>query len=84
VFAVIVQDSGLPHTQTIVATAYLAVGLSVFLHGLSAAPSVDRYTRWYGAHLAGRPPPMESAPAPELRTRGPKRPQPQPVPDAAP
>jgi NhaP-type Na+/H+ or K+/H+ antiporter len=84
VFAVIVQDSGLPHTQTIVATAYVAVGLSVFLHGLSAAPSVDRYTRWYRAHPAGRPPAMEFAPAPELRTRGPTRPQPQPAPDAAP
>jgi NhaP-type Na+/H+ or K+/H+ antiporter len=83
VFAVIVQDSGLPHTQTIVATAYVAVGMSVFLHGLSAAPSVDRYTRWYQAHPTGRQPPMESAPAPELRTRGPTRPEPPPVPAAA-
>ncbi len=73
VFAVIVQDSGLPNTPTLVATAYVAVAMSVLLHGLSAAPSVDRYISWYKAHPAGRPPSMESTPAPELRTRGPIR-----------
>jgi sodium/hydrogen antiporter len=71
VFAVIVQDSQLAHTATIVATTYATVGLSVLVHGLSAAPSVDRYVRWYQAHPSGGEPSMESSPAPELRARGP-------------
>ena len=29
---------------------YLTVGLSVFAHGLSAAPLADRYARWYERH----------------------------------
>ena len=40
VFAVIVEDAHLPHAATIVAATYLTVGLSVLVHGLSAAPLV--------------------------------------------
>jgi NhaP-type Na+/H+ or K+/H+ antiporter len=46
VFAVIVEDAHLAHTSTIIATTYLTIGLSVLLHGLSAAPLVERYVRW--------------------------------------
>lgn len=70
VFAVIVQDSELANAGPIIATTYLAVGMSVLVHGLSAAPSVDRYVRWYAQRSAGQPASMESAPAPELRARG--------------
>ncbi len=70
VFAVIVQDSELANAGPIIATTYLAVGMSVLVHGLSAAPSVDRYVRWYAQRSAGDPASMESAPAPELRARG--------------
>ena len=39
VFAVIVvEESKLPGADTIVLTTYLTIGLSVFAHGLSAAP----------------------------------------------
>ena len=39
VFAVIVvEESNLPHEHLIVLAIYLTVGLSVFAHGLSAAP----------------------------------------------
>jgi hypothetical protein len=43
----------------------------VLVHGLSAAPLVDRYARWYQAHPADARPSMESTPAPELRAGGP-------------
>jgi NhaP-type Na+/H+ or K+/H+ antiporter len=64
VFALtVVQESALPHQQPIVLAAYLTVALSVFAHGLSAAPLARRYARWYESHPREAPPPMESAPA---------------------
>jgi NhaP-type Na+/H+ or K+/H+ antiporter len=71
VFAVIVQDSQLGNTSTIIRATYLTIGLSVLLHGLSAAPLVNRYVHWYQGHPADPPPPMESKPTPEFRARGP-------------
>ena len=74
VFAVIViEESNLPHEHLIVLAVYLTVGLSVFAHGLSAAPLANRYARWYEQHPRDKPPPMESAPAPVTRPRGPVR-----------
>jgi sodium/hydrogen antiporter len=71
VFAVIViEESRLPHEQTIVLAIYLTVGLSVFAHGLTAAPLAKRYASWYSAHPRENVPPMESAPAEETRVRG--------------
>jgi len=69
VFAVIVEDAHLPHAGTIVAATYLTVGLSVLVHGLSAAPLVGRYATWYQAAADTSPPGMESQPAHEHRTR---------------
>ena len=72
VFAVIVvEESNLPHSDLIVLAIYLTVGLSVFAHGMTAAPLADRYARWYERHPADRAPAMESAPAEVPRTRGP-------------
>ena len=70
VFAVIVEDAHLPHAATIVAATYLTVGLSVLVHGLSAAPLVGRYATWYQAAAGKSPPVMESQPAHEHRARG--------------
>jgi sodium/hydrogen antiporter len=71
VFALIVlEESRLPHEQTILLAIYLTVGLSVLLHGLTAAPLADWYGRWYEAHPRETRPPMEGAPAPVTRTRG--------------
>ena len=51
VFAVIVlEDSQLPHEQIVLLAIYLTVGLSILLHGITAAPLADRYGRWYEAH----------------------------------
>src|SRR3954470_7934605 len=86
VFAVIiVEESNLPHTNTILVTTYAAVGLSVLAHGLTAAPLADRYARWYESHPHAARPPMESAPATAHRLRGTARahlpaPAPAPVP----
>ena len=72
VFAVIViEESNLPHEHLIVLAIYLTVGLSVFAHGLSAAPLADRYARWYEQHPRDKAPPMESAPTEVTRPRGP-------------
>jgi NhaP-type Na+/H+ or K+/H+ antiporter len=70
VFAVIVvEQSHLPHVQTILLTTYATVGLSVLAHGISAAPLADRYARWYRSHRR-RLPTMESVPAAAHRPRG--------------
>jgi len=48
VFAVIlVEESQLPHEHLLVLAVYATVGLSVFAHGLTAAPLADRYGRWF-------------------------------------
>ena len=51
VFAVIViEESQLPHEHLIVLAVYLTVGLSVFAHGLTAAPLAKRYADWFERH----------------------------------
>ncbi len=68
VFAILVlQEAQLPHTDTILLATYVTVGLSVLLHGLSAAPLAQRYARWYEAHPRM---PMESHPVAHQRPRG--------------
>ena len=70
VFAVIVvEESNLPHEHLLVLAIYLTVGLSVFAHGLSAAPLADRYARWYEQHPRDQAPPMESAATDVTRAR---------------
>ena len=56
VFAVMVEDAHLAHAGTIVAATYLTVGVSVLVHGLSAAPLVSRYANWYTAAADKHPP----------------------------
>lgn len=49
VFAVLIVESTgtLPHERLLLTTIYATVGLSVLLHGLSAAPLARRYGTWY-------------------------------------
>ena len=69
VFAVIViEESHLTHVNTILRATYLTIGLSVFAHGITAAPLTRRYVRWYESH-PDRKPEVESVPAAEHRTR---------------
>jgi NhaP-type Na+/H+ or K+/H+ antiporter len=75
VFAVIVvEQSHLPGAQTILDATFLTIGLSVFAHGITAAPLADHYARWYAAHPRERRPAMESVPAATPRSRGLPRP----------
>lgn len=72
VFAlIVVQESDLPQTPTILVAAYFTVALSVLLHGVSAAPLADRYARWYEAHTRDKRPAMESGPVEHHRARRP-------------
>ena len=71
VFAVIViEESALPHEHLIVLAIYLTVGLSVFAHGLTAAPLANRYAEWFERHPHDKRPRMEGAPSAVTRTRG--------------
>jgi NhaP-type Na+/H+ or K+/H+ antiporter len=74
VFAVIViEESQLPHESLVVTAIYLTVGLSVFAHGLTAAPLANRYAHWFERHPRDKAPPMESLPTEVTRTRRPVR-----------
>jgi NhaP-type Na+/H+ or K+/H+ antiporter len=71
VFAVIlIEESQLPHEDLLVLAIYLTVGLSVFAHGLTAAPLAKRYADWFERHPREKAPSMESTPAEVTRTRG--------------
>lgn len=64
VFAVILlEESNLPHEQTILLAIWVTVALSVLLHGITAAPLAKRYGRWYEAHPRTARPSMEAVPA---------------------
>ena len=65
-FAVIlVEDFDLVNESLLLNTIFLTIGLSVLLHGLTAAPLAGRYAAWFAANPSDAAPPFESAPAPE-------------------
>lgn len=71
VFAlIIVEESQLPQQDLIVLVAYLTVGLSVLLHGASAAPLARRYGAWHERNSGADGKGIEE-PASSSRTRGP-------------
>jgi NhaP-type Na+/H+ or K+/H+ antiporter len=67
--AIVVQEADLPHANTILLTTYATVGLSVLLHGVTAAPFARRYASWFGSHALDAMPAMESVPAGTHRWR---------------
>lgn len=52
VFGLLALEEGVPDADVLLATVVVTVGLSVFLHGLTATPLVAVYHRWYAAHPA--------------------------------
>jgi NhaP-type Na+/H+ or K+/H+ antiporter len=68
---IVIDEANLPHEHLLVLAIYVTVGLSVFAHGLTAAPLADRYARWYERHPREQDPPMESVPVEVTRARGP-------------
>jgi NhaP-type Na+/H+ or K+/H+ antiporter len=70
VFAVLVlEEGGLPHDDLILVTTYLAIGLSVLAHGLTAAPLANRYATWYESHPREAMPGFESSEVEDVRWR---------------
>jgi sodium/hydrogen antiporter len=83
VFAVIVLESSeLEHRGLIITVVTLTVGLSVYAHGVTAAPLAGTYARWFASHR--EPPRMESAEAHEHRLRRPAAPSRVPTPERPP
>jgi NhaP-type Na+/H+ or K+/H+ antiporter len=70
VFAVLVlEEGGLPHDDLILVTIYVAIGLSVLAHGLTAAPLANRYAAWYESHPAVGLPAFEGLEVGDVRWR---------------
>jgi NhaP-type Na+/H+ or K+/H+ antiporter len=70
VFAVLViEEGGLPHDDLILVTTYVAIGLSVLAHGLTAAPLANRYAAWFESHPRDALPGIESSEVPDVRWR---------------
>ncbi len=70
VFAVLVlEEGGLPHDGLIITTTYVAIGLSVLAHGLTAAPLADRYATWHESHPRNVFPGLESPDVRDVRWR---------------
>lgn len=70
VFAVLVlEEGGLPHDGLILDTTYVAIGLSVLAHGLTAAPLARRYANWFEAHPRDARPAFEDADVTHVRWR---------------
>jgi len=67
---VVIEAAGLRHTSELVVALTVTVALSVFAHGISAAPAARAYARWYAASET----PMERVPAPVQRWRHRHRP----------
>jgi sodium/hydrogen antiporter len=71
VFAVLVlEEGGLPHDGLMLTTAYLTVGLSVLVHGLSAVPLAERYGRWFADNPRPGGTGLETLPARNVPWRG--------------
>ncbi len=70
VFAILIEEGpALPHEHTLLTTVYLTIGLSVLLHGLTAAPLAARYAAWYESHPRGEEPQLESGSVIPVRWR---------------
>jgi sodium/hydrogen antiporter len=70
VFAVLViEEGGLPHDNLILVTTYVAIGLSVLAHGLTAAPLANRYAAWFESHPRDALPKLEGSEPRDVRWR---------------
>lgn len=67
--AIVIEQSELPNQELITTVVYLTVGLSVFAHGLSAAPLASRYSRWIATQDADEMSEMKDGATQTSRTR---------------
>jgi NhaP-type Na+/H+ or K+/H+ antiporter len=68
VFGLLALERGVPDSRTLLTTVVVTVGVSVFLHGLTAKPFVAAYHRWYAKQARVAPAAAEARP-----TRLPRR-----------
>jgi NhaP-type Na+/H+ or K+/H+ antiporter len=69
VFALLALESGVPDGEVVLTTVIVTVAFSVVLHGLTSAPLVAAYHRWYAAHTVEHPSAEEATPATVPRLR---------------
>ena len=69
VFALLALERGVPDSEVVLTTVVVTVALSVVLHGLTSAPLVAAYHRWYVAHAVANPEAEEATPATMPRRR---------------
>jgi NhaP-type Na+/H+ or K+/H+ antiporter len=71
VFALLlVEEGGLPNDDVILIVTFVTVGVSVFAHGISAAPLARRYADWLEAHPRPGRVPLEADGEYEPRVNG--------------
>ena len=54
------DETTLPHLQTMLLTITITIAISVYAHGLTARPLTERYARWWASHPRDALPAMES------------------------
>lgn len=60
VFALLlVEEGGLPNDEVILVVTFVTVGVSVFAHGVTAAPLARRYSEWLETRPRSAPTPVE-------------------------
>jgi NhaP-type Na+/H+ or K+/H+ antiporter len=69
VFALLAIERGVPEQDTLLAVVVVTVALSVVLHGLTSAPLVRAYSRWFDERAMAHPTAAEAAPATMSRLR---------------
>jgi NhaP-type Na+/H+ or K+/H+ antiporter len=70
VFVLLAIEAEVPDARTLFLVVTCTVALSVVAHGLTSAPFIRLYHRWYEATLAERPDAHEAKPAEIPRARG--------------
>jgi NhaP-type Na+/H+ or K+/H+ antiporter len=71
VFALLALEEAVPDSTTLLTTVVVTVALSVLAHGLTSAPLVGVYQRWYATHADEHPGSVEAAPTALPRARRP-------------
>jgi NhaP-type Na+/H+ or K+/H+ antiporter len=72
VFSILLVEAQgqLPHESVLLTTIFVTIGLSVLLHGATAAPLARRYSAWYSKHPRRDDLQVETGRAPEVPWRG--------------
>jgi hypothetical protein len=65
----VLEEAKLPHVSTMTVVVVATIVLSIYAHGLTSRPLVDRYAAWYRAHPRDRLPEMEAVHAEPQRWR---------------